>query len=907
MVKEKLKRAKEQVSKNLGFLNNKKFIYITLGILLLTIVIFGFVVRTQNLHLLVDQTTGETIPLALDPYYFLRISELLIETGGNLPLDDNMRNPALDVPYTSELTPRATVFLYKVMKPFGGLTIQDVNVLSPVIFFMFGIIVFFFLILVLTKSKLAAILGTFFLSVAPPYLYRTLAGFSDHESLGMLAFFLAVLFFMVGIKELDKKSTRGLGKPIIFGLLAGVSVTFTIIAWGGIAKFIFMVFPLAFLLIWLIKFQKQEIFQEKKAQRHLVFYFSWILFMILGAFLFNFPVSKLIKSFMFAPSALITSLAAAFIITDYLLLKYRNKIKFIKKDILEKYRVVISAVLGIFIGLIGLQLIGLNIFGFLGGIATTLLQPFGSGRIGATVAENAQPYLTEWMGQLGKLFFWIFVLGMVFVGFDISKGIGKKKNGVVFSIVWILMVLGVVFSRISASSILNGDNFISKFIYFGGLLLFIGYFIWLYFNDTLKIKSEYLFIGSWLIFMIIAGKGAIRMFFLITPFIVFMVAYSVYKLIEYSKNSKDELLKTLFIFLTIILVIGLVITSVGFIKAVNSQAKNTGPSANYQWQKSMEWVRDNTAEGEIFVHWWDYGYWVQYLGKRPTIADGGHVNAFWDHLIGRYLLTTPYPETALSFMKAQNVSYLLIDQTDLGKYGAYSRIGSGVDETANDRYSWIPVMVSDPAQIQETRNGTIIIYQGGSALEEDLIYNQNGVDLFFPAGKTGVAGVIAQRDLNGEFVEAKVVFVYNGQQTALPAKNVYYNGAMVEFDEGVDVTVRILPKVTQNAQGIQMDPVGAAIYLSKKTKDSLFAKLYLMNDPLNEYPGVELVHQEHDYVVNTLNSQGANLGELVYFNGFRGPIKIWKINHQDNIIAREEFLRPAGEFAEFDDLQFTTN
>jgi len=38
----------------------------------------------------------------------------------------------------------------------------------------------------------------------------------------------------------------------------------------------------------------------------------------------------------------------------------------------------------------------------------------------------------------------------------------------------------------------------------------------------------------------------------------------------------------------------------------------------------MSWVRENTNPGEVFVHWWDYGYWVEYLGERPTLADGGH-------------------------------------------------------------------------------------------------------------------------------------------------------------------------------------------------------------------------------------------------------------------------------------------
>ena len=125
----------------------------------------------------------------------------------------------------------------------------------------------------------------------------------------------------------------------------------------------------------------------------------------------------------------------------------------------------------------------------------------------------------------------------------------------------------------------------------------------------------------------------------------------------------------------------------------------------------MKWVRENTNEGDVFAHWWDYGYWVQYLGQRPTISDGGHFQGFKDHFVGRYLLTTPKPETALSLMKSNNVSYLLIDPTDLGKYGAYSKIGS--DEKGIDRFSQIPIMIFN----KETNS-----YRGGAFVDEDIIY-----------------------------------------------------------------------------------------------------------------------------------------------------------------------------------------
>ena len=148
----------------------------------------------------------------------------------------------------------------------------------------------------------------------------------------------------------------------------------------------------------------------------------------------------------------------------------------------------------------------------------------------------------------------------------------------------------------------------------------------------------------------------------------------------------------------------------------------------------MSWVRENTAEGSIFLHWWDYGYWVQTLGERPTVTDGGHMIGYWDHLVGRYVLTTPYSETAYSFMKSQNVSYLLIDPSDLGKYPAYSVIGS--DTEGDDRYSAIPIMLIDESQTTETDTGVQRIYTGGSYLDQDIQYtNEEGNLIYLPGGK----------------------------------------------------------------------------------------------------------------------------------------------------------------------------
>jgi hypothetical protein len=349
-------------------------------------------------------------------------------------------------------------------------------------------------------------------------------------------------------------------------------------------------------------------------------------------------------------------------------------------------------------------------------------------------------------------------------------------------------------------------------------------------------------------------------------------------------------------------------TGISYFNQTNSEAKASIPSAyNQQWQRAMAWVRENTTEGSIFTHWWDYGYWVQTLGERPTVSDGGHFIEYWDHLVGRYLLTTTRPETALSFMKTHNVSYLLIDSSDLGKYGAYSSIGS--DSGGEDRFSQIPVMVLDPSQTRESADKETRIYVGGAPIDEDIVYfNEEGQEIFLPANKAFFAATLLEvSKKNGtiSFNKPYGIFVYNNQQISIPLRYLYFNGEIMDFEDGLNATARMLPLISLSGGGIQIDNAGATIYLSPKVSQSLFAQLYLMDDPFNNYPTLKVAHSEPDGFIKSLNSQGADIQDFAYYEGFRGPIKIWKVDYPPNIIEREEFLRTNGDYAEFDNLTFT--
>ncbi len=41
------------------------------------------------------------------------------------------------------------------------------------------------------------------------------------------------------------------------------------------------------------------------------------------------------------------------------------------------------------------------------------------------------------------------------------------------------------------------------------------------------------------------------------------------------------------------------------------------------WHSALEWVKKNTPEDSLIVSWWDYGYWIRYIGQRqPYITPG---------------------------------------------------------------------------------------------------------------------------------------------------------------------------------------------------------------------------------------------------------------------------------------------
>jgi len=276
----------------------------------------------------------------------------------------------------------------------------------------------------------------------------------------------------------------------------------------------------------------------------------------------------------------------------------------------------------------------------------------------------------------------------------------------------------------------------------------------------------------------------------------------------------------------------------------------------------------------VFGHWWDYGYWVQSIGERATMLDGGNIIGYWNYLMGRHVLTGESEEEALEVLYAHNVTHFLIDSTDIGKYSAYSNIGS--DENY-DRFSWIGTFLLNNQATRETRDEIVHLYQGGVSLDEDFLYESEEGQIFIPARSAGVGGLML-REKDRNYKQPEAVFIYQGRQINIPLRYLFYDGELYDFKNGYGGAMYLFPRVIDQGGGFNFEETGAALFLSERNMRALWVRLYLLEEEKN----FELVHVEPDAIVENLKNQGIDIKNFVYFQGVRGPIKIWEVNYPEN-------------------------
>jgi asparagine N-glycosylation enzyme membrane subunit Stt3 len=839
-------------------------------ILLAIITYIGFTIRTKNLPLLTDVATGKLLPLALDPFVFLRYVNYIVENGSLMAVDTLRYYP---LGYTSleefSVLSYMIAYSYKIVHIFvPSVTVEYIHVIYPAVAFAIGLVVFFFFMKKVFNWKIA-IIASAFLAVIPPYLYRTMAGFSDKEAMAMVFMYLAMLFFVMMFKE------KNLKKSLIYSVIGGISMGVMWLLWGGVK---FLVVAVAIVIILMVLFEKVN---KKVLYNYLAFLVTSILTLAVV-----FPDRA-------APIVLVGSVTSGFLFlallilgTHYLLfnLNYIQKIKFIQKlRENKKFQVPNSFITFGFVSVIGLVFLvivmGPEYFGAkIYEVYFNLVSPFSSDRWALTVAESHQPYFTDWSSQFSMRFLVLAFIGAVILFYETFKKVGKKSYYLTGAFATFLFFFAT--SRYSSGAkVFNGESTLSIIAYLGSLVAFILiclYFVYhLYVKDKdafNKLKStnmSYVFVLVLCVFLLIGARSAIRLLFIFAPAVVILGSYGLYKLADYTTMLVKKQNLKYGVWLALIVIVFLLFS--GFSQTVQGQASGTGPSYNQQWQVSMDWVQQNTPEDSVFAHWWDYGYWVQTGGQRATLSDGGNARGAINHFIGRYLLTGQSETEALELLAANEATHVLMISDEIGKYGAFSSIGADADY---DRFSWIQAFQVDPAQSQETRDGINLVYSGGTVLDDDIIYQ----DTLFPAGSSAIGGFVlpTRTDELGnvlDFGQPQAALTLGGELYQVPIGCLFVDGKEITFEESeaIEGCLMVIPRYDND----QLESFGAAFWLSRDVYNTVFTKLYLFNE---DWEYFDLVYSDEE-----------NVPLMLYFGRIVGPLKIWEVTYPDNLDIPEEY------------------
>jgi dolichyl-diphosphooligosaccharide--protein glycosyltransferase len=75
--------------------------------------------------------------------------------------------------------------------------------------------------------------------------------------------------------------------------------------------------------------------------------------------------------------------------------------------------------------------------------------------------------------------------------------------------------------------------------------------------------------------------------------------------------------------------------------------------------ETFSWMRTHTPADSIVVSWWDYGYWIRVTGNRSSVADNGTINKTQIAWIGRMMMERN-PLEALRIARRWEADYLLV-------------------------------------------------------------------------------------------------------------------------------------------------------------------------------------------------------------------------------------------------------
>jgi dolichyl-diphosphooligosaccharide--protein glycosyltransferase len=627
---------------------------------------------------------------ALDPFFFYRVGLEAMENNWELGLDEMRYHPTgVETAQYHYLMPiYLPALVYSFLAALGmNMTYLQFAIMWPAWLGALAVIPMYLLGKELFGSRKAGLFAAFFLATVPAFITRTSAGFFEKEPIAGLFIITSAYFFVRAFRRSSWLS----------GTLAGVSLAVTSLAWGGVqyiymlyAGFLAMVFLANGLVVALDYLFSGFGDLMKGLERYMSMDMikAYLPLIVLGT-LVQQPFGRKIDFFHIS---IIVSLS----ILGILLAKHG----------IERFRLVREEYMPYTVPAILVLLFSGSLVGtmFSDDMARNFsriieLMTFSKSVVASTVAENAPGswdniasttgtgYATALVPQLGSvapyLAVWVFMfLG---VGLLMYRFYRTREWMVLFPVIWLASGMFGVFYYVRLVFLVGPPAALAG-----------GFFMAWVVERAMRLK--------WMEKAKAAGsfRGRINIAsVLLVVFVALVMAVNSASAYAYSLNLGP---------------------SICFPRYNSDNPFDVQPcitidenggealAPNQPWYEAFAFMKNETPEGSSILSWWDFGYWFQTRGDRPSIADGGHTGGAYTQtdfqVAGWYVDGAVNWGNYTEWFRERDVDYILMDYTLPGKYGAISKIASRGEQV-------VGMLQFSQKGIEPRGNESIYIFRNG--------------------------------------------------------------------------------------------------------------------------------------------------------------------------------------------------
>lgn len=555
---------------------------------------------------------------ALDPYYYFRMADHIVETG-DIMEHDNLVYPPEGVDRSRGVL-MASVFMAaiaNVLSPLG-FSIKDVAILYPGVVAAFTVLVLYLLVRDLFSDMkpynyVAAILAAFMLMLTPGFAEKAIATNCEDDTLGMFLMVSSFLLMTIGFRRRNLKIT----------LLAGFSFLMLAMTWSGYS------YAGPVTGVFIVLYAIMNFIHKKNTVKELPYFIIPFLISFLSPLVLH--ARGELPAFAVPGMIILIPIGGAFlfaVILEIIRTRMYGKIVIPEKtyedkmeNLIDRYIVPIGAA-GIIIGII--FILNFPAFDY---VKTVIVGAEVRDIIGLTTAEQIrQTYSPEQMVNYAV------ICGSTSCG---SSGF-SGKYGAAFLLALIMIIILFYLALVKRSM---GAAFILAW----SVPMIVGIYA----------KPQYGFVASVPIIALGATIGLLA-----------------------GVTKKDMESWRIIATILIILVPLAYIPIAGadhYGKLGSGQVLYSGPrTSGFQvWEPALLWLGNQTIDGSATdwstITWWDYGHWIAAVSKRVSVADNAKNNQFTVQNDAKFHVLVTTEEEALNITRYYNSQYVIIDWTMIGK------------------------------------------------------------------------------------------------------------------------------------------------------------------------------------------------------------------------------------------------